>query len=159
MPLNTPSSPATPGDVAAHLRDEGYAFVTAAQGCALLALPAGWPHGLAASWSHLPRDGYLRDGGRYRARRHSCFIQEVAAGTLAQTPHRAHWQGVAYNALHGGMERWYEPVTPEIVASPVWAALLLSLGRVFAQVLGHIPLRYYVQSQPRFFVQTYKNMI
>lgn len=144
MPLKSPIPPATPAAVATHLRDEGYAFVAAAQGCALLGLPGGWPQGLAPSWSHLPRDGYLRDGGRYRARRHSCFIQDVETGALTQTPHRPHWQGVAYNALHGGMERWYEPVTPEIVASPVWAPLLLGLGRVFAQVRA-VP-RWYIEA-------------
>jgi hypothetical protein len=147
MPLNTPRPPSphgAPGPVAARLKGEGYAFVTAGEGCALLALPAGWTEQLAPSWLQLPRDSYLRDGGRYRARRHSCFIQEVAAGTLVQTPHRAHWQGVAYNALHGGMERWYEPVTPEIVASPVWTPLLLGMGRVFAQVRA-VP-RWYLEA-------------
>lgn len=129
MPEHTYTVPA-----AAQLRDEGYAFVSAQEGSALLALPALWPQGLAASWSQLPRDSYLRDGGRYRARRHSCFIQDLGGGTLAPTPHRAHWQSDAYNALHGGMERWYEPINPQIVTSTVWSPLLLGLGRVFAQV-------------------------
>jgi hypothetical protein len=29
-----------------------------------------------------------------------------------RSPHRAHWQPLAYNALHGGMQRWFEPVLP-----------------------------------------------
>ena len=29
---------------------------------------------LEGSWDGLPRDAYLRDGGRYRYRRHSCFV-------------------------------------------------------------------------------------
>ena len=90
--------------------------------------------GLAPSWSNLPRDAWLRDGGRYRHRRHSCFVQEIASDTLRQVAHRAHWQPTSYNALHGGMERWFEPITPQIATSPVWARLLRSLGQAFARV-------------------------
>ena len=58
---------------------------------------------------------YLRDGGRYRRRRHSCFV--VDGDDVAQVPHRAHWQPVEYNALHGGIERWFEPIEAGVVAS------------------------------------------
>ncbi|AKQ70839.1 hypothetical protein A176_007751 [Myxococcus hansupus] len=40
---------------------------------------------------------------------------------MTQVPHRAHWQPVEYNALHGGLERWFEPVQPDVVSRPVWA--------------------------------------
>jgi hypothetical protein len=75
-------------------------------GCSLDELQA-----LAPSWDHLELDNYLKDGGRYRRRRHSCFVDDGRA--LAQTPHRAHWQPVEYNALHGGMHRLFEPIAPE----------------------------------------------
>lgn len=81
---------------------------------------------LSPAWDDLAPDRYLKDGGSYRRRRHSCFVAE--AGALAQAPHRAHWQSRDYNALHGGMRRWFEPVDPSIVASPAWSRLLLSLG-------------------------------
>jgi hypothetical protein len=29
-------------------------------------------------------------------------------------PHRAHWQPLEYNALHGGIERWFEPLAPAL---------------------------------------------
>ena len=61
---------------------------------------------------------YLRDGGRYRRRRHSCFV--VDGGAVAPVPHRAHWQPVEYNALHGGLERWFEPIEAGVVAAPAW---------------------------------------
>lgn len=86
------------------------------------------------SWDGLPRDAYLRDGGRYRYRRHSCFIQDLAASTLEQTPHRAHWQPTSYNALHGGMERWFEPIAPAITGAPAWRRLIGRLGELFATV-------------------------
>jgi hypothetical protein len=44
---------------------------------------------LRDTWEHLPRDAYLRDGGAYRARRHSCFVQAVGA-TPTAVPHRPH---------------------------------------------------------------------
>ena len=37
---------------------------------------------------------------------------------MQQVPHRAHWQPLEYNALHGGMQRWFEPMEPATVARP-----------------------------------------
>src|SRR5690606_8870858 len=91
-------------------------------------------------WDDLPRDAYLKDGGTYRARRHSCFVQDLARDELEQVAHRAHWQSEDYNALHGGMERWFEPLLPELSAAPAWRALLGKLGHVFAQVRPEAPV-------------------
>jgi hypothetical protein len=90
-------------------------------------------HTLHASWADLPPDTHLRDGGHYRYRRHSCFVHDVRTGQLTQTPHRAHWQPVTYNALHGGFERLFMAVRPDVVASPLWHAVLTQLGQLFAQ--------------------------
>ena len=89
---------------------------------------------LTDSWSRLPPDAHLKDGGRYRRRRHACFVQEVATGTLEQVAHRAHWQPLDYNALHGGFERWFDPVEPAVAQAPAWLELLASLGQLFARV-------------------------
>ena len=86
---------------------------------------------LNTSWNDLPPDNYLKDGGRYRRRRHSCFVVEDAAVT--QTPHRAHWQPTEYNALHGGMQRLFEPIAPTTIAQPAWLSLLRALGTVCTQ--------------------------
>jgi hypothetical protein len=83
---------------------------------------------LAPSWNTLELDNYLKDGGRYRRRRHSCFVQD--GDSLTQTAHRAHWQPLEYNALHGGMNRLFEPMLPATVAQPAWQALVGALGRV-----------------------------
>jgi hypothetical protein len=83
---------------------------------------------LNATWNDLATDTYLKDGGRYRKRRHSCFV--VDGDLVTQTPHRAHWQPVEYNALHGGMQRWFEPISPAVVATPAWQKLLLWLAQV-----------------------------
>src|SRR3954464_1224420 len=109
----------TAGEVSTVLRSRGYvvvgpADVAALGGCRVAALQA-----LAPSWDDLPPDTYLKDGGRYRRRRHSCFV--VQDGDLRQALHRAHWQPVEYNALHGGMQRWFEPMQPQVVAAPAWS--------------------------------------
>lgn len=116
------------------LRERGHAALspsglTQLIGCGLDELTA-----LSPSWSDLPPDGYLRDGGRYRRRRHSCFV--VEGDSVTQAPHRAHWQPVEYNALHGGLQRWFEPMSPAVLGSPVWPRLLSRLSEVCSQVKG-----------------------
>ena len=87
--------------------------------------------GLAAlvpSWDRLEADGYLKDGGRYRRRRHACFV--VEGDDVRRAPHRAHWQSLDYNALHGGMQRWFEPVLADTATQPAWHQLMAWLARV-----------------------------
>lgn len=103
----------------------------------------GW-HQLTDSWNRLPPDAHLKDGGHYRKRRHACFVQELPGGALTQVPHRAHWQPTDYNALHGGFERWFEPVEPAVAEAPAWTDLLASLGKLFAQVRP-VP-RWYIEA-------------
>ena len=83
---------------------------------------------LESSWHDLPPDQYLKDGGRYRRRRHASF--EVTADAVEAVPHRAHWQPLSYNALHGGIERWFEPVQTKVIDDSAWQAVLLGLANV-----------------------------
>ena len=124
------------------LRERGFAVLAPADVAALCDVPLAALHALEPSWDQLAADEYLRDGGRYRQRRHACFVVDDDAITRA--PHRAHWQPVEYNALHGGMHRWFEPVTHDVVASPAWHALLQGLGRVFS-ALKPVP-RWFVEA-------------
>ncbi|TWG87627.1 hypothetical protein L599_006100000080 [Luteimonas sp. J16] len=126
----------------AEVRARGFAVLpapalAAATGVALQAFAA-----LEPAWDDLPPDAYLRDGGRYRRRRHSCFV--VDGGQVRQAPHRAHWQPVEYNALHGGMRRMFEPVDPATVASPAWPALLRTLAGWCSRLAGERP--WYVEA-------------
>jgi hypothetical protein len=119
------------------LQQRGYAvlppeLVAQGAGCRLKELQA-----LNASWNDLAADTYLKDGGRYRKRRHSCFV--VDGAEVTQTPHRAHWQPVEYNALHGGMQRWFEPMSPEVVNIVAWQKLLLWLAAVSSAYLKPQP--------------------
>lgn len=85
-------------------------------------------------WEDLPPDAHLRDGGRYRRRRHGSFVVDGAEVTAV--PHRAHWQPVEYNALHGGIERWFEPLPAALLADPCWGQMLAALGRCASALRG-----------------------
>jgi hypothetical protein len=119
------------------LSQDGLSLLSPSDLSATLQLPANWGqawNSLAQAWQHLPPDAHLKDGGSYRQRRHACFVQDVAAKTLLQTPHRAHWQPTDYNALHGGFERWFEPVEAAVAQATAWTQLLAGFGALFAQV-------------------------
>src|SRR5215472_11027004 len=124
-----------PRSALAHeLRSAGYALLEPAAAHAALELDVAALEGLRASWERLPRDPYLRDGGHYRARRHSSFIYTPGTRELASVPQRPHWQPTTYNALHGGMLRWFEPIEPAVATAPAFRGLLASLGELFAQL-------------------------
>ncbi|MFZ0007239.1 MAG: 2OG-Fe dioxygenase family protein [Steroidobacteraceae bacterium] len=118
----------------AELARAGYAHLSAETARTALAVDTLGLDALGASWEELPRDSYLRDGGSYRARRHSCFVQTLGSGALEAVPHRPHWQPTAYNALHGGLERWFEPITPAVSESAAWRRLVTAIGELFAAV-------------------------
>jgi hypothetical protein len=131
-----------PDRLADTLRASGHA-VLSPQGLRTLAgTDADELLALRASWNDLAPDAYLRDGGRYRRRRHSCFT--VEGDMVVRVPHRAHWQPVEYNALHGGLERWFEPMDAAITAQPVWTQLLRRLAGVCSQLKGAQP--WYVEA-------------
>jgi len=121
-------------DVVGSLTDAGYVFLSAAEAATILQLDLAQLNALRDTWSRLPRDTYLRDGGSYRARRHSCFVQTFSSGVVTAVPRRPHWQPTSYNALHGGLERWYEPIEQEVVTAPVWGKLVAGIGTVFERV-------------------------
>jgi hypothetical protein len=130
--------------VAQALRESGCALLSPRQLRTALAVQLDALDALRASWDRLPRDTYLLDGGRYRFRRHSCFVHDIAGDSLQLVPHRAHWQPRDYNALHGGLERWFEPIEPAVLAAEAWTHLLRALGNLFAAVR---PLpRWYIEA-------------
>jgi len=126
-----------PAELNGVLRATGHVAISPTGLCALVPCAAAELNALQASWDDLPPDAYLRDGGHYRRRRHACFV--VDGDAVTQAPHRAHWQPVEYNALHGGLERWFEPINPEIAARPVWGQLLRSLARCCSAIKGARP--------------------
>ena len=116
------------------LRERGHAVLDAAGLHAMLGAAPGALDSWFAHWNHLPPDAHLRDGGRYRQRRHGCFI--VQGSAVHAVPHRAHWQPLEYNALHGGTLRWFEPLEPALTAEPLWPRLLAMLAERASALRG-----------------------
>jgi hypothetical protein len=115
-------------ELAQALRADGYVVASAETAAELAHIPLSGLESLSQYWEGLPRDPYLKDGGRYRFRRHASF--EMKGDALSLVPHRAHWQSVDYNALHGGIERWFEPMQNQLISNPAWQSLLLGLGQL-----------------------------
>lgn len=91
----------------------GFAFVEAPRMSEMLKAAGHFTdwQAFAASWDRLETDTYMGDGGRYRKRRHAVFAAP-ARGPISRAPHQAHYQGLDYNHLNGGIERWFAPVEP-----------------------------------------------
>ena len=109
-------------DLPTVLARQGFAAVTADCLAGLAGVELAGLQALTPAWNRLLPDRYLRDGGRYRSRRHSSFVAE--AGHVTPVPHRAHWQSLNYNALHGGIERWFEPLDAAWQADSAFMGLL-----------------------------------
>lgn len=120
---------------AGSLTGQGFARLAAADARGWLgpAAVADWDD-FAASWNDLDTDEYMADGGRYRRRRYACFA--VAGATITRQPHRPHYQGRSYNALNGGVDRWFTPVDTAIGAHPSLTALLARCAETFAAAAG-----------------------
>ena len=117
-------------ELAQGLRTDGFVVASAETVAELAHVLVDDLQALSQYWEGLPRDPYLKDGGRYRFRRHASY--EIKKETLDLVPHRAHWQSVDYNALHGGIERWFEPIQDPLMNNPAWQSLLLGLGQILS---------------------------
>jgi hypothetical protein len=137
--------PVTPrAEVDRSLHERGQAVLDAHSLHALLGAPTGALDAWAAYWNRLAPDAHLRDGGRYRLRRHGSFV--IDGERVSAAPHRAHWQPVEYNALHGGIERWFEPLEAAMAAEPLWSRLLVVLGQRASALRG--PQTWYAEAHP-----------
>jgi hypothetical protein len=137
-----PYTPLTAVDAA--LRQRGQAVVSAidvhaALGAAPAALNAWQPH-----WHRLAPDTHLKDGGKYRQRRHGSVL--IEGNTVRAVAHRAHWQPLEYNALHGGVERWFEPLEAVMTSEPLWQPLLCWLAQRASELCG--PQPWYTEVHP-----------
>ena len=110
------------------LRKDGFAVLSAETVAQFSHVDLANLQSLTRFWEDLPRDPYLKDGGRYRFRRHASY--EIKGDELTLVPHRAHWQSLDYNALHGGIERWFEPIQKDLINNPEWQAVLLGLAHI-----------------------------
>jgi hypothetical protein len=115
------------------LASEGFAFVHGRAMRALLAAhgPLSDWEAFAASWNMLVIDPYMADGGRYRRRRHAIY-GSIGDGPIERKPHAAHYQTLEYNPLHGGVARWFEPISTEAGRGASMRTILAFCARLFA---------------------------
>ena len=132
--MNPPPPLTALSDLDAQLRSAGYAVLDAASLTRMSIVALQQLNHWLRFWDDLPPDAHLRDGGRYRRRRHGSFI--VDGEQISAVPPRAHWQPVAYNALHGGIERWFEPLPEALTGDAAWRQLLTALGRCASALRG-----------------------
>lgn len=121
------------------LARDGYAFVAHTRMREMLGAFGGlgdWP-AFAASWNNLALDTYLADFGRYRRRRYGVFRIE-RDGAIARESHQAHYQSLAYNRLQGGIERWFEPILPEVGAGETLSTILRFGNATFGTIAPEV---------------------
>jgi len=128
--------PLEPSAIVAELRAIGFARCEAREIAPALAARglADW-EGFAASWDDLGLDLYMADGGRYRRRRHAVF--SLGSEGLIRETRRPHYQSRDYNALNGGIARWFEPVKEEIANHPALRAALALAYEAFNRITPH----------------------
>jgi hypothetical protein len=128
-------------DLALHLEQDGFAFLTGAALDAMLpaeAIDAAAWDTFAASWDGMPVDTYMADGGRYRRRRFGVFAA-TPNHMIKRAAHQPHYQTRDYNTLNGGVERWFDPIDPAIADGLSFQALLGFTRSLFEQQAGMVP--------------------
>ncbi|MCD2466358.1 2OG-Fe dioxygenase family protein [Streptomyces sp. MBT42] len=86
------------------------------------------------SWSRMPLDSYMADGGRYRRRRHATLSAPRASNDYRVEAHQPHYQGLDYNTLNGGVARHYEPFEDQILRGRTMDSLLTLGCDVFGRL-------------------------
>jgi hypothetical protein len=131
-------------ELPAQMQGAGYAVLDAASLAQLSGVAPTQLTAWQSLWHDLPPDPHLRDGGHYRKRRHGSFI--VDGPRVEAVPQRAHWQPLEYNALHGGIERWFEPLPNALLHDVAWAGLLGARGGCSSALRG--TQRWFVEAHP-----------
>lgn len=96
---------------------------------------ASWDD-FAASYSDLALDRYMADQGRYRRRRYGVY--QLSAAGAVQQPHQPHFQTTDYNWLNGNIERWFEPIEPQIAQSQTLQAALELCYQLFSPLRSEV---------------------
>jgi hypothetical protein len=127
-------------DLVAAIGQEGFAFVHGEAMRTLLSRvgPLSDEESFVASWDALALDTYMADGGRYRRRRHAVFAAQ-SGSSIERQPHQPHYQALEYNPVHGGIARWFEPITPEIATGATLQTVLAFCRQLFEALAGRVP--------------------
>ncbi len=129
----------TVDDLHASIAEGGFTFV---EGVAMRTMLesagslADW-NAFARSWDTLELDTYMADGGRYRRRRYGMYTAP-RDGAIVRKPHGPHYQSLDYNPLHGGIERWFEPIEESVSAGASLSTILKFCQAAFNGLATHV---------------------
>jgi hypothetical protein len=126
--------------LAAAIMHDGFAVLTGARMCGVLKTHGAlsdWST-FTASWNDLGLDTYMADGGRYRKRRHATYASDGENAPIRRAPHQPHYQSRDYNPVNGGIQRWFEPVLPDIGDGASMRAILGACRALFERL---VPVR------------------
>ncbi len=59
-------------------------------------------------------------------------------GAIRREPHQPHYQSLDYNPLHGGIERWFEPVRDEVGQQDTMTTMLECCRSLFGELAPEI---------------------
>lgn len=104
------------------LRESGFVFAEAPDMRAVLGdALVDWSQ-FAGSWNDLGLDTYMADGGRYRKRRHAAF--RASADGVIRKANQPHYQSRDFNALNGGIARWFEPMLDDAAGTAAFQGIM-----------------------------------
>lgn len=86
------------------------------------------------SWNLLEQDGYMRDGGSYRYRRHATFHADPLGVSVELVPHQPHYQSLDYNQLNGDIARHFSPIDPGTINNRAFLASMRLCCEAFGQL-------------------------
>jgi hypothetical protein len=116
-------------DIAQALKSQGFCLVSANTLSQVTQVAMKELLAFNASWASLAHDQFLKDLGKYRLRCHSSYV--IEKNQVRLFPHRAHWQSIDYNALHGGLLRMFEPIDSSLNHSATWMQLIAGVASIF----------------------------
>lgn len=76
------------------------------------------------SWNNLELDQFMSDNGLYRTRKHATFTIERNNQSCNQNDYQPHYQTTEYNALNGGVERFYKEIDSNTIKNPIFHNLI-----------------------------------
>lgn len=86
------------------------------------------------SWSRLPLDEYMADGGRYRRRRYTTLSARASSRAFQLEHHQPHYQSRNNNYLNGGIPRHFDPIEDATLTGNTMSSLLAFCCDLFGRL-------------------------
>lgn len=87
-----------------------------------------------SSFTRLPHDDYMADGGQYRQRRHAVYRTEPGRPALIKLEREPHYQAIEDNILNGGIPRHFAPIEEQTCNNFVMIHVLNACRDLFSAI-------------------------